>query len=119
MTFRLISLYDRREPRLITIARRFCRRARAHGIQITEPVLFRPTHVIIRPPGRAIRIDDDGACLQLSAYSDPGCRANYARSHAHHLDLAGRFRRRGRGLIARAALANCARDRGECPLLPA
>lgn len=116
--FRDIALSARREPKLITMARRFCRRAREHGVNIIEPVVFRAYYVIIQPPGRAIRIDADGACLQLSSHDDPGASANYARLHAHRLDLAGRFRRRHRRITARLVLLECARDRQNCPKLP-
>lgn len=115
--FETIARGKPREPLQVTRARRFVRKATARGVSISPAIQFRAAYVIIQTRTRVIRIDSDGWMVHTSA--DPQARANYARSHAHHLYLARRFRLRGQRRIALAALANCARDRREAAPLPA
>lgn len=108
----------RREPTSVTYTRRFVRRAREHGVEITEPVYWAKHYAIIRHGDRFLRIDLDGTIVQSSAHKDPQWRANFARLHAHALALARRFRLRGQTDRARRALSCATEDRASCAVLP-
>jgi hypothetical protein len=114
-----IAAAEAKEPSTITHARRFERRARAHGVRL-GPMDFRETHVHVTVGvDRHIRIDFDGGTTQSAEYGDRHWRALHDKMHAHYLNIAGRFRRHGDAPAARAALRVCRYDRAEGQSLPA
>lgn len=108
----------RSEQRMITVARRFVRRAFGHGVTIHTPPVFSGDHVLLQFGPRRVRIDMDGAIVQAGAQHDPQWRANANRLHVLDLRMAARFRRRGDVRAARRSLGLAATDRAETAPLP-
>lgn len=107
----------RTEPRVVTHARRFVSRARAHGVTL-NPVDWTEHRTLLSWGDRVIRIDGAGHLVQSAARGDPHRAANLHRAHALHLGMAGAFRREGHKGLARQALDIAASERRDALLTP-